>query len=387
MTNLFISNTKRITSYYSLSLGELCDDISNLISSKSINSASLDAHIKNTRNSAISPNVYIPVVEGIYPIPPRSCWQISSSCQFNKVNNFNFNLANAYSAEDFFSKLRRYGKNINDGHLGIESSGGLDSALIAIAFRYLGLDSTLASIKYQRYEFRTENIIQDRIKADSIKDIQISGDLAMVFSSLLTTPIHILPSASSLYSNRHVQVANACSHKGIKILLNGNGGDLLLCNDFRLESSLSNNFESYYLDDPWANNFIYKPRGIHYLSGFCLRRVLNSLHNMRIGKGEDVRKLWARDFFKKYLPIELSAYSYKSAFDGLTSEAVDIYADDIRYITRMAFDLTGHRLLSDKSISNMISEFDDFDTDSKIIFYSAVSFSNWVYGLLRDGYI
>jgi hypothetical protein len=383
-----IHNPSRHVEWFYVSEKRFLNDEEWKLSPSDVKNSSFANHLKNSRVFSIRPDIYCPVIKGCYPIPPKSTWQLNPNESIQSVGKTlcRTNYAPSTPAE-FFSKLKRYLQTETPPRIGVEISGGLDTALVLAGLKSLQIDAHIIAIKYDRYEFRTENFIQEEHIASQEKATVINGDLAMIFSSMFEVPLHPFPSMSSLYHRRQQLITSICNENKINVLLNGVGGDGLLCPEFSEYQSIADELESYMLDDNWANTYVFKKSGIAYVSAFSLQRVKNIIWNLRKGHPEDVKKLWARDFFSSVIPNDLSRFSYKAAFDGLTVEAIDIYAYELEEICKIAFDICKIPEMKPNVVAEKLRMYPTLGSEGQFVLMATLSYASWIYAALRDGRI
>ena len=107
-------------------------------------------------------------------------------------------------------------------------SGGLDSSLIIGILRHYGFEPVLIGMYNNRYEFRTERIVQDILKKVGTNNILISDDNFLPFTDLLNVP-------NTRYQMLHqflqwrIKMAMLFEENKVDLVFNGMGLDTILC--------------------------------------------------------------------------------------------------------------------------------------------------------------
>jgi hypothetical protein len=134
-------------------------------------------------------------------------------------------------------------------------------------------------------------------------------------------------------------MALGCNELCVDILVTGCGGDVAFCND------ISNDKCSWVpaiFNDSWLQDMVFTPKGIQVVSFFSENDILECIWNLRRGQKADPRKLWARNFFRDFLPRELVDFTYKADFWGLYIDGLLNSLPEIRSIHKKAFDISGN---------------------------------------------
>ena len=377
-----IFNGDRHYKYYLAKNGNLSKNLNDFLMLLNINKSSLDAHEENSRHYIQRPDSYKCVIDEVYPIPPRTRWLFEK----NK-----FTLESKKSATEktyqnnkslFLRTIEKYKQFIGDKKIAIELSGGLDTAIIIGLCQSINIEPVLIGAQSNRYEFRTEKFIQNIQKQYSRKSILIDAEKTMPFIGLIDTPVHALPSTASIFYKSRELIAKECQKEDIQILLSGVGGDALLCPPF--EKDFPQTSYKWMLDDLWADANIFSNYGCSYISAFSLSIFPKIFWNLRREQAGDDKKMWARNYFERFIPKELVSYSYKAGFDGMYHDSLQQSKKEILYMANLVHNQVQIEELSVKNISAMIDDTVNLSHDDMVSLMARISFINWIHALIRD---
>jgi len=380
-----INNPTRKYIYFNKSTGNIHDNLFELLNIDLVRKANLKAHENNISNYFSRPDKYQEVIEGMYPIPPRSIWKYED----DKFYNLNSRNVPSNITSDFAELLKiieRLSKPLLYKKIGIELSGGLDTSIVIGLINHLGLNPFLVGINSSRYELRTESYIQEKYQKNHSNVCLIDSRESLPFSNLLSCPIHQLPSSSSLYYMHAFQIAKESNKRGINIILSGMGFDALLCENPIQENInlLPEAWQSWMLDDNWFNENIYNKYGITYKSGAASPMLIKKVWKMRNNEGEDLKKWWSRKMFCGYLPKELVNYSYKADNSGGFLDGFLNSKNEILKIFEAAYDVTNLEEFSQNSLDALFDNVHKVDETKDKLILARVSFANWIFGLVRE---
>jgi hypothetical protein len=379
---MYISNTKNCTTYFDAKNQTFHENWKDLISIEVVSNASIDAHIQNSAYFRQDPSTYIPVLDGIYPIPPKSLWKFDGSRLQNAHANIDLEPKKQSDLRSFTELFEKFSRRIDCRNIAIELSGGLDSSLIIALAKAIGLDPILIGFASTRWEFRTENRIQEIISSDASKCRLIDYETVLPFSRLQEVPAHALPDNSALHHFGHETIASSAHSLGATVVLNGLGIE-----PFLVESFIGAN--KYYLqrlamENAWANDFIFLPKGLQYLNVAKIIPVYNRLRSLRIGQDLDRKKLWAREHFSSVIPMELSKYSYKAAFDGIFQAGLNAEAKSISNIFDLSFRISGDSRFKVPDLDRLIQNISLLQHKQYVEFIGLLSYALWINALVRE---
>ena len=358
------------------------------IQSRIIKASDLDSYLKNGVFMFRTPGTY-KLISGMAAIPARTEWIINGD---NYSYKSTVGLKRPYKEANLstvFDCIKKYRKAFENKKIGVELSGGLDTSLIIESLRHLNIDISLMGFVSDRFEFRTERMIQEKYKSEIKNTICIPYEKCIPFCALPDAPLHPFPTGSSLLHHRQQLTADAAKQLGVDILLNGDAGDSLLCHDLSNFSSnhFLENYHRWMISDDWMNVHICKPIGISYISAFSLPAITRVFLKLRNGQKEDSKKMWARNYFKNILPFELSNYAYKASHDGWVANGLKTFSHDIYKICEVAYDIIRHPLIHPEKMTQSALGYEFSRHADQVQFLAKLSFATWVYSYNRDGLI
>ena len=353
-----------------------------------IRKANLKAHEKNISSFFSRPDQYQEVIDGISLVPPRSRWKFDGNkfhCLNERIVSSNF----TNQKTELLQITKRLSSVFDNKKIAIELSGGLDTSIVIGIMKHLGFDPFLVGMRSSRYELRTESFIQDKY-AESLKKVcLLNANDSLPFSNLKSTPLHQFPSSSSLYYMHAFRIAKECDKEGTNVILSGMGFDALLCESVdKIENNtMPNNWYTWMLDDNWFKENIYSKYNISYSSGAASQLIIKSIWALRKTQNEDIKKWWARNEFKEYLPAELVNYSYKADNSGGFLDGFLNSKSDISDIFNVAYDITKFKEFSKSELNDLYANVHLVDENKDKLILARVSFANWIYGLVRENII
>jgi hypothetical protein len=285
--------------------------------------------------------------------------------------------------EDFLSKSKAFLERFQSNHIGVQLSGGVDSSLIIGILKFLGIKYTLIGYCNKRYEFRTESYIQNLLAEECDGSIFIDYEAHLPYSGLIYTPTHQHPDMSCCGLSANQAMASACQDAGVDILLSGCGGDLALGDDV---NGANSRWVPALFNYSWLQDIVYSPKGVRLLSFFSDHDILECLWNLRRGQKADPRKLWARHYFRDFLPKELVDFTYKADFWGLYTDGLVNSLPEIRLIHKRAYELSGNPYFEEENLDEILKN-DLFNCDQKLYqkIEARISSAVWIKALLDNG--
>ena len=353
-----------------------------------IRKANLNAHEKNISSFFSRPDQYQEVIDGISLIPPRSRWNFDGN-KFHCLNERKVSSNYKNQISDLLQISKRLSSVFDNKKIAIELSGGLDTSIVIGIMKHLGFDPFLVGMRSSRYELRTESFIQDNYAESFKKVCLLDANDSLPFSNLKSTPLHQFPSSSSLYYMHALRIAKECDKEGTNVILSGMGFDALLCESVnKIENNtMPNNWYTWMLDDNWFKENIYSKYNISYSSGTASQLIIKSIWALRKTQNEDLKKWWARNEFKEYLPAELVNYSYKADNSGGFLDGFLNSKNDISAIFNVAYDITKFKEFSISALNDLYANVHLVDENKDKLILGRVSFANWIYGLVRENII
>lgn len=376
---MIISNRTEKTIYFNKNEMKPVNEL-NFSIEKHLNNVGLTYHEKNSNNYIYRPDEYYNVIEDIVPIPAKTSWNYTSD--FNYIENLDLFKNRNVDLKFFLSKVEKYINVLKNKKISVQLSGGLDSSLIIGILKHFEINPILIGMRNERYEFRTERIIQDEISEKISSAILINDDDYLPFSRLFEVPPHFLPNTSSIFYSSEMAMADKCKENGIEIVFNGMGLDSILC----LEANILNAkfWHPWMYDNNWFNENIYSPLGIKFMSGAYSNELVNIIWNLRQGLKEDNDKRWARDFFSRFIPEKLVKYRYKADHAGLLIDGIETSFQEIKNIFEIAYSKTNIERFSINQFKILFNNYHRNNDHQIKLILSRVSYAVWINSLMKN---
>ena len=377
-----ICNTTNNIIYYNTTTNQTQVEIYDTIKKTQITSFNLDAHLRNISNYYLRPDKYLSVINGIYPIPPKSSWLYNGK-YFTCLSSCFVNPNYKPNKLELLNTIDRLLQKIKNKKICVELSGGLDTSLIIGILKHFNLNPILVGSKSDKYEFRTETIIQEKFISEADKHFLNKNIEVLTFSNLKSTPLHQLPSSTSLYHNFANKNAEKAKSLGAEIVLSGMGFDLVLCENPKseIENTMPNYWHSWMLDDHWFNEYVYNKYDLTYKSALSSQALIKNIWTLRQFENEDLKKWWTRNFFKEFLPLELVNFAYKADNSGEFMDGFLNAKNEIADLYKLAFELTKNKEFSTVAFDKLYESLQLSDENKIKLILGRVSFANWIYGL------
>jgi hypothetical protein len=366
-------------SFINAKTGEPHTEIWDYLSDGYWRNADFSAHETNTLRGIRARAQMVPVLADFIPIEIGQSWNLLEK-RINEVeftpNNFECDLYK------FLKKSERFLGKFENKHIGVQLSGGVDSSLIIGLLKHFGLSYSLIGFRTQRYEFKTDVYIQNILANESKNSRLICYDDYLPYSGLIGIPPHQHPNLSSSGLATDQAMASSCIDLGVDILFTGCGGDVALGNEVIFNKCT---WVPAIFNDLWLQDIVFTPKGIQVVSFFSDNDILECLWNLRRGQKADPRKLWARNFFRDFLPRELVDFTYKTDFWGLYIDGLVNSLPEIRSIHKIAYELSGNPYFEVANFDAIFKN-DLLNCDQKLyqIIEARISASVWINSLLEN---
>jgi len=301
---------------------------------------------------ALDRSPWRPVIPGLLPLYPGMSWCADSNVALDPTY---CPKEGEGSLADFLAASRRFFDRFEGRRLGVQLSGGLDSSLVIGLLRHFEIPHALVGLKTDRYEFRTERHVQEKLAAAATAFELIDGEECLPCSNVKGVPPHQVPDLLSLNYSQDVAMAEACGRLGIEVLFSGGGGDNLLVETVP-EDPAQCVWRPQIFTDPFPVDVVYRPRGIEFGSFFQDKGIVDAVYRLRSGQGEDLRKYWARMFFSDFLPLELVEYGYCADFWGRDIDGMQAALPTVRELHARAAALTGSDYFAEERLEDLLAQ-------------------------------
>lgn len=380
-----IKNETNNILYYSIDRNLFVDENDAIEIARCFKNDSYYNFLSNGTNTLRRPGVY-KYFSGLAAVPPGAIvdaenthYEITSQIKNYKVNY-------SKSISELLKEIQIILKEFNNKTIGVELSGGLDSSLIIETLLKFGIEPILIGFSSEKFEFRTERIIQNIYEKRVKESIILKYENCFAFDNLKETPKHPIPVTESHFFNRHLIVANKAQELKIDILLSGEAGDQLLSfpNEIINNSLLPIEFSYWCLAEQWSNQYVFQKSGVNYLSGMALGALPSLIMSLRGLQPWDPMKLWARKKFKECLPKELSEFAYTAFHNGWVADGLNNAADTIEEISENAFKHLKIDDLSPQKMKFQAKAYSTFDEEKRKSFLLNLAFVSWYYAITNE---
>jgi hypothetical protein len=257
--------------------------------------------------------------------------------------------------DDFLIASKQFFDTFQGKHIGVQLSGGLDSSLIISLLNHFKIPFSLIGMTSERYEFRSEKVIQNLYAPAGKNTVLLDYEKHLPFSEMEFVPPHQYPDMFCINYSANKAMAEECKKMGIEILLTGSGGDNIFA-----EPIPKNLEECTWLPlgfiEGWLDDLIYQPYGVKLTPFYADSELLNALYNLRLGEPEDNSKLWARSFFKDFLPKELINFTYCADFWGLYISGLQNAIPTVYDLFKNAYKLTENPFFSEENTDELFCQ-------------------------------
>ena len=371
-----IKNNSNSIIYFDSDSNTILDNIIEHINLETLSKSNFKNHVINSTRYIQSPDFYKPVLKNIYPIPPKSHW-IYNGTSFKCSQSLMFSNNNC----NLFELLQRLTDPLKKYKIGVELSGGLDSSIIISMLIANGIEPFLIGFSCDRYEFRTERHIQKLYTNKVKQSILLNSRDILPFQNLKNCPLHQLPNPTSLYYYSKQVTAMHCKENNVDILFNGMSGDSLFC-----ESAFGNllpvSWQNWMMDNRWFHENVFNKSQVHYLPMYT-NNIAKLIFKERLLMGFDSQKIWARNYFKEYIPKELVNYSYKADHVGDLIEGIKKSYLEVKELFNITEEVTKNNEFSEVNLSKLYHNIEKYhDTQLKEIM-ATVSYAVWINSCLK----
>lgn len=352
MTNPLVQSPADFIQYRCLSTGESFKDIWPVLADVSHLVVHPENHENNTLSGLLHQHKWKPVLRDLVPVYPDTEWNEKT----NRINKPHFTSdIQPATLHTFVNEAALFFHGFEGKKIGVQLSGGLDSSVIIGLLKHLEIPHGLVGLEMPRYEFRTERRIQQILAEvnDSVALINHEGCLPL--AHIKNLPAHQYPDLSSNNFASNKNMAQACEELGIEILLTGMGGDVILGGECPSDPTQCD-WRLNCFTDWWLNQYVYKPHGVTTVPFYGQPKVVSALYNLRRGQKEDIPKKWARNYFRQFLPNELTVFTYCADFWGLYIDGLRNAIPTAKKLNDLAHEITGLEYFSESNYDKVFSE-------------------------------
>lgn len=283
-----------------------------------------------------------------------------------------------YAVEKFFSQFK-------GEKLGVHLSGGLDSSIIMAWLRELDMPFVAIGFKSNRWEFRTERRVQEVMADYACHSELLDIDEHPFYSHLESCPKCQTPYGVAF---KDFDISRAIVERfknlGVTTVFSGQGGDSIFVEPIKkgspLKFAIGNDFEV-----SGENDLYYAPKGIRLVVPYSDKDIIQQISSLRKDEGEDIAKWWARNYFKDWLPRELSQYCYVADMFGLSQSGLEMAKPTIKILFEETYELTRNHNFSPEETGNFINcNVFEMEFKAYVEYCARISVATWLHALFRN---
>lgn len=334
----------------------------------------------NVKLGALNRSQCQPVIDNILPVYSGMLWDEAKNIL---IDPFFRPKLQSTTINDFLEASAIFFDQYKSKHIGVQLSGGFDSSIIIALLKHFKISFSLVGMTSSRYGFRTEKYIQELLASWGKNTVLIDFEDYLPLSQLENVPAHQHPDMLNLNYHTNKAMAIECQKMGIEVLLTGSGGDNLFAESIQSKSNESSWMPQIFRDS-WLEDISYAPHGIEVVPFYADLGIMNTIHNLRLGQAEDNAKLWARLFFKDFLPQELVNQTYCADFWGLYIDGLLNAIPTIHKLFEQAYDITANPYFSSQKTNELLNQ--DLRDAQKTMYQeieSRISLAVWLNALFE----
>lgn len=294
-------------------------------------------------------SLYKPVLKDTYLIHRGMLWNKSKHMPYDPI----FIPRKVKVDYDIFlEKVCLFFNKYQNKQIGVQLSGGLDSSLIIGLLHYLKIPFKLIGLANNRFEFRTERHIQNLLAGWATQTIFVDYETCLPYSYIDKVPAHQYPEEYIRAFGADYVMAEAAKELGIEVLFTGQGGDNVF-GDAIYDNPIDLKWMPHTYIQGWLQDLVYKPQGIELIPFYADEGISELIYNLRLGQKEDIPKVWARHFFKDFLPKELVSYTYHSDFWGFVISGVQEVMPKLPSLFEQTYTLTQNKFFSPEMVKKL----------------------------------
>ena len=328
--------------------------------------------------------LYKPVLKDFYLIHECMLWDESKKIPYDPIfipKKVDANL------DSFLEEANHFFKRYQGKQIGVQLSGGLDSSIIIGLLHYLKIPFKLIGLKNKRFEFRTESRVQNLLSEWAEETILIDYETCLPYTYIDKLPPHQYPEEYIRTFGPDYIMAKKAKEMGIEVLLTGQGGDNVFGEQIK-ENPIDLKWMPHTYYQGWLEDLVYTPKGIELVPFYADERISELIYNLRLGQKEDIPKVWARQFFKDFLPRELVEYTYHSDFWGFIITGVQEVMPKLPVLFEQTYDLTQNEFFNIKKVKELMAiDLLDHKKETYMQIEPLLGIAVWIDSLVRGGII
>jgi len=328
---------------------------------------------------------YKPVLRDFHLMHRGMLWDEQKKIPYDPI--FTPNKVNA-NLDLFLKESQRFFKQFEGKKIGVQLSGGLDSSIIIGLLKYFKMQFNLVGLTNKRFEFRTESHIQNILAAWADKTILVEYDTCLPYSHIDKVPPHQYPEEYIRTFGPDYIMSQKAQELGIEVLITGQGGDNVYGDEILNKSPEELKWMPHTYYQGWLEDLVYTPRGIELVPFYADERISELIYSLRFGQKEDIPKVWARQFFKDFLPRELSEYIYHSDFWGFIISGVQEVMPQLPLLFEQTYDLTQNNHFNKEKVNDLMKiDLLDHKKETYMQIEPLLGIAVWIDSLVRGGII
>jgi hypothetical protein len=325
-----------------------------------------------------------PVLKDFYLIHRGMLWDEKTRTPYDPIftpKKVNTNL------DLFLEEAQRFFKQFEEKQVGVQLSGGLDSSIIIGLLKYFKIPFNLVGLTNKRFEFRTEYHIQNILAEWADKTILIDYETCLPYSHIDKAPTHQYPEEYIRTFGPDYIMACKAKEMGVEVLFTGQGGDNVFGEEIK-ENPRELKWMPHTYYQGWLEDLVYAPQGVELVPFYADERISQMIYNLRLGQKADIPKVWARQFFKDFLPRELVDYTYHSDFWGFIISGVQEVMPKLPLLFEQTYDLTQNKHFNKEKVNDLMKiDLLDHKKETYMQIEPLLGIAVWIDSLVRGGII
>ena len=367
--------------FYNKTTNKIQQNIWNELQNGCWKTLNINNYLANSKIPANQPYNMLNIYEDFIIIPPgtyydEKTYSLKEELYYPKYQQTN--------KQKLYEVFENYFAQFSNKKIAVHLSGGLDSSIIICLLHHFNIPFYLVGLVSNRFEFRTEKIIQEKLFSLGKESVLIDIDDYPFFSGLTQKAISQFPDGNIKQVGSTNTIIQTCKKIGADIVFTGQGGDTIFVD--AITDSWSCNIGSEFILN-FESEVLYPNGGLELVSPFADKQIIQAIYSLRMGQKEDALKKWTRNFFKDILPRELAEYTYYADFNGISMSGLEVSKPEIKTILESAYALTGNEIFSTSAIRKLLKiDLFNFEYQDYIEFCDKISIAAWYNALKRENY-